>query len=114
MAKRLISLAALMLCLAALCGCGASAFSTERWLNDPDNRTAIVDDLLENYPLVGMTEQEILDLLGDHDNSAGYFVEEDRYVYCLGIERGLIAIDCEWLLIDFENGVVADYSVTAD
>ncbi len=109
------TLCLLLACCLLLCGCEKEgSFTTERWLNDPDNRTAIVDDLLANYPLIGMTEQEILDLLGKHDNSSGYFNEDDRYVYCLGIERGLIAIDSEWLLIDFENGYVVDYSLTTD
>ena len=35
-------------------------FSTEQWLAEPADRTKIVDDLLENYSLVGMTEEEVL------------------------------------------------------
>ena len=35
-------------------------------------------------------------------------------VYWLGPERGLISIDSEWLVIVFENGIVADYYITCD
>lgn len=62
-------------------------------------------DLLEDYDLIGMTEAEIVDLLGA-DN------QDDRYVYYLGNERTMI--DGEWLLIEFENGVVTGYSMTTD
>lgn len=108
------TLCLLAACCLLLCGCEKSdTFTTERWLNDPENRTAIIDDLLANYPLVGMTEQEIIDLLGKNTNTS-YFKADNRFVYRLGDERGLMSIDSEWLLIDFENGIVADYSVTSD
>ncbi len=114
MFKQIAAFAALILCFVALCGCQKEgSFTTERWLNDPDNRTAIVDDLLANYPLIGMTEQEILDLLGKQSNTS-YFKADNRFVYRLGDERGLFSIDSEWLLIDFENGYVVDYSLTRD
>lgn len=112
MKRTIAALAALILCFTALCGCQTTGFSTKRWIENPDGRLEIVGELLETYPLVGMTEQEILDLLGKHDNSSGYFVEENRFVYRLGIET--YDIDNTWLLIDFENGVVVDYSLTKD
>ena len=89
-------------------------FSTERWLRLPEERTKIVDDLLEDRSLVGMTEDEIVALLGEHNNDYGYFVEKNRYVYYLGPERGLISIDSEWLLLDFADGIVADYYIRTD
>jgi len=41
-----------------------------------------------------------------------HFVQDNRFVYFLGSERTVI--DSEWLLIDFENGVVTEYSITMD
>ena len=90
------------------------SFSTSKWETNPRERTQIVDDLLEDYELIGMQESEILDLLGDHDNDYGYFNEKDRFVYCLGPERGLISIDNEWLILDFADRVVVDYYITTD
>jgi len=89
-------------------------FTTARWIAAPDARTALVDDLLARYPLNGMTEDEILALLGEHDNDTGYFLQDNRYVYHLGPERGLISIDSEWLILDFTDGVVTDCFITTD
>ena len=89
-------------------------FSTAKWLNNPEERTAIVGDLLDKHELIGMTEAEIIDLLGTHNNDYGYFNEADRYVYYMGPERGFISIDSEWLILDFKDGVVADCYITTD
>ena len=90
------------------------SFSTSKWETNPRERTQIVDDLLDDYELIGMQETEILDLLGNHDNDYGYFNEKNRFVYCLGPERGLISIDNEWLILDFADGVVVDCYITTD
>ena len=89
-------------------------FSTEKWIADPENRTKIVDDLLADHPLTQMTRSEILALLGEHDNDAGYFQQEDRFVYWLGPERGLISIDSEWLILEFSGDVVSECYITRD
>lgn len=89
-------------------------FTTEKWVDDPQNRTRIVDDLLSKQELTGMTEEEVTALLGSPNNDFGYFVEPDRYVYWLGPERGLISIDSEWLLIDFADGAVEKYHICTD
>lgn len=87
-------------------------FTTEKWLEHPDRRAKMTADLFEKYDLAGMTEDEILSLLGQNDNARGYFHQDSRFVYYLGDERTII--DSEWLLIDFENGVVKAYSMTMD
>ena len=89
-------------------------FSTSKWLDDPEGRTAIVDDLLEKYELVGMSEENVLSLLGEPDNDYGYFNADNRYVYYMGAERGLFGIDSEWLILDFMDGVVSDSYITTD
>lgn len=89
-------------------------FSTSKWLDDPEGRTAIVDNLLEKYELVGMSEDDVLSLLGEPDNDYGYFNADNRYVYYMGAERGLFGIDSEWLILDFMDGVVSDSYITTD
>ena len=89
-------------------------FTTEKWERNPEERTRIVDDLLSNHELVGMTEEEIVSLLGSDNNDYGYFNEPNRYVYYLGTERGLISIDSEWLILDFTDGTVTDCYITMD
>lgn len=90
------------------------SFSTEKWLSDPGNRTRIVDDLLADYALIGMTEPEVLELLGSHDNDSGYFQQEGRLVYWMGPERGLMSIDSEWLILDCPDGIVTAWQITTD
>lgn len=89
-------------------------FRAQRWREEPGERTDMIDDLLQKQQLVGMTEADILDLLGPHDNDLGYFQADDRYVYYLGPERGLFSMDSEWLLLDFTGGVVSEVALTTD
>lgn len=103
----------LVFCLVGAVGLrNRSTFTQEKWLRHPESRARITDNLLDQYDLIGMTEQEVLDLLGPNDNRMGYFTQENRFVYCLGGER--LIMDSEWLLIDFTDGVVSDYSMITD
>jgi len=88
------------------------SFSQEKWSAYPERRAKMTSDLLGNYELIGMTEAEIVNLLGQNNNDYGYFVQDSRFVYYLGNERTII--DSEWLLIDFENGIATEYSMTTD
>ena len=89
-------------------------FSTPKWLNNPEKRTAIVDNLLEQHKLVGMVEADVIALLGEPNNDYGYFNADNRYVYYMGAERGLISIDSEWLILDFKDGIVSESFITTD
>lgn len=90
------------------------SFSTEKWITEPDKRALFVNDLLTDHNLIGMSENEVLELLGEHDNRMGTFVQDDRYVYCLGLEGQLFKIDNQWLILDFTNGLVSEYAVRMD
>lgn len=48
------------------------------------------------------------------DTENAYFKEIDNMVYYLGPERGLISIDSEWLVIEFDNNTVVDYHIKRD
>ena len=103
----------LVTCLiATICSHHRHTFTQTKWINDIENRSLIVGDLLNDYNLIGMTQQEIEDLLGNNNNDYGYFVQENRYVYYLGNERTII--DSEWLLIDFKDNLVVNYKITQD
>ncbi|MED3994347.1 hypothetical protein P4647_06705 [Peribacillus frigoritolerans] len=79
-----------------------SRFTTERWLNDVEGRVYLVDDLINEHELIGMTKDEVFTLLGSPTETE-YFKEEDNVVYYLGDERGIIRIDSEWLVIWFDG-----------
>ena len=103
-----------LLAAAAFIHLKSKTFSAEKWRKAPGERVNIADSLLSKHDLIGMTEDEITALLGENDNDSGYFLKDGRYVYYLGPERGLFSIDSEWLLIDFSDGKVSDFSITTD
>lgn len=103
-----------LLAAAAFIHVQSKTFSEEKWREAPGERVNIVDSLLSKHDLIGMTEKEVTALLGENDNDSGYFSKDGRYVYYLGPERGLFSIDSEWLLIDFSDGKVSDFSLTTD
>lgn len=87
-----------------------SRFSVDRWAIKADDRVYIVDDLLNNHKLKGMKKKEVHDLLGSPDN-----VTDNNLIYYLGTERGLVRIDSELLVIQFnDKNVVTNYSITKD
>ncbi|MBO0991847.1 hypothetical protein [Bacillus sp. SD088] len=76
-----------------------SHFSTERWLNNPDERVYMIDDLLTCYKLAGKSREEIVHLLGEPTVKE----EVNSIIYYLGTERGLIKLDFEWLVISLND-----------
>ena len=63
-------------------------------------RIRMVDDLLDEFDLHGMSPSEIVNLLGPSDGGEMW---DASYVYWLGPERGLFSIDSEWLLIELDS-----------
>lgn len=91
-----------------------SHFTAEKWLNHHSSRTYMVEDLLKKYNLKEMTKDEVTTLLGKPTDT-GYFQKENNMVYYLGPERGLISIDSEWLVIEFDDREnVKEYMVLTD
>lgn len=95
-------------------------FESEVWksLLSPDTwdspRLRMVDDLLAKNVLSGADQAAVADLLGPADDT-NYFKADNRWVYLLGRERSSMAIDCEWLLIDFgQDGRVATARLARD
>lgn len=91
-----------------------SNFTTEKWIESDTEKGYMVDDLLQKYDLKDMTREEIISLLGTPTDTE-YFKEDKNIVYYLGNERGLISIDSEWLVVDFDDSMkVTDYKVVTD
>ena len=90
-------------------------FTVDKWNTDIENRTKIVDSLLGKYQLIGMTEANVIELLGEEDNSQRSsfkitrkeFPPETTLVYDLGVAY----IDNEWLILSLQDGVVCDYCI---
>jgi hypothetical protein len=76
-------------------------------------RLRMADRLIARGILLGKTQSEILELLGE-PSSSGYFADWDM-VYWLGNERDFISIDSEWLVLRLAaNGRVTDNRIVRD
>jgi outer membrane protein assembly factor BamE (lipoprotein component of BamABCDE complex) len=76
-------------------------------------RLRMVDDLMKNHTLEGMSRTEIVDLLGEPDTTP-HFHDYDM-VYQLGQERRSPAIESEWLVMRLdEKGIVTEAKITTD
>ena len=90
-------------------------FSQEKWLSNASERYMIVGDMLEKHPLIGISEDNVIALLGAEDGdgqssfklSRDYFPPESTLVYYLGVEY----MDDMWLIISTDNGTVTEYRI---
>ena len=91
-------------------------FDPSRWKNSATPasvRLRMVDDLVENKKLLGLTRQEVAARLGEPPKTE-YFKNFDL-VYYLGPERGFISIDSEWLVVKFgPDGQVETAAIAND
>lgn len=99
-----------LLLLLVLCACG-TPFDKEQWLTEPDSRNSMVDSLANKHKLEGMTEEEIIDLLGE---PAQKLDEPARqFVYYLG--RAGLGVDDSLLKLHFnQKGGLESYEITHD
>ena len=73
----------------------------------------MVGDLLNRHQLQGMPREEIIEFLGDPENTPYFKAWE--LVYWLGPERGFLSIDSEWLVIRLDTQRrVAEYCLVTD
>ncbi|QNL44230.1 hypothetical protein H8790_12435 [Oscillibacter hominis] len=109
--KLWLGIAALAIALAAVVWCRFQhTFTTERWLSSPERRADLVDNLLGRYDLEGMSVHQVKALLGEE---TVYLTDSGAFLsYELGMEPGLISIDCAFLTLGLENDRVASVSVS--
>lgn len=102
--------------LAALCVFRYQhTYSPVKWANDRESRYKIVGNMLERNQLIGMTEADVIRLLGDEDAgdrtsfkiSRKYFPPESTLVYYLGVDY----VDSCWLVISLDGGAVTEYCI---
>ena len=91
-------------------------FDSKKWKEvnlyvGEDTRYRMHKDLLRKYKLIGMSKEEVLDLLGPQ-SSPTRFPEWDLR-YWMGPEPG-IGIDSIWLVIKLKDDKVIDYKVVTD
>ena len=88
-------------------------FTVDKWNNEPSERYKIVSDMLSKNEIIGMTENEIISLLGEetetHPQSFKSSMSVDSDENTLIYELGAKYIDYEWLIIKLDNRIVIDY-----
>ena len=79
-----------------------SDFSQEKWNNNERLRKYMLDDLEQNHGIIGKTDKEIVDLLGEPI----YISDEqnNKYEYYVGES----IIDPYGYQIEFENNIAVD------
>ena len=90
-------------------------FSQEKWLSNASERYMIVGDMLEKHPLIGISEDNVIALLGaeDGDGQSSFKLSDKNYppettlVYYLGVDY----MDDMWLIISTDNGTVTEYCI---
>ncbi|RIX51427.1 hypothetical protein D3P08_16030 [Paenibacillus nanensis] len=99
-----------MLVLVMLCSCSGS-FHKEKWAEEPESRKGMVNSMLSQYELEGMTATEIIDLLGEPEQR----LEEPsvQFVYYLG-SAGLGVDDSLLRLYFNRDGQLERHEITHD
>ena len=89
-------------------------FSTRRWMAEPLYRHDMLESLEKRHPLMGMTMEEAVALLGNEDSqqstfklSSKVYPPETTLVYYIGKDL----MDDLWLILSFEDGKCVFYTV---
>ena len=90
-------------------------FTVSKWMNNPEDRYKIVSNMLSKHKIVGMTEYEIIELLGEEHEKApesfkyphGEYLDENTLTYYLGVDF----MDNNWLIIPLENGIAVEHRI---
>ena len=82
-----------------------SVYTREKWDKYPWERSCMIDSLNEQYEFIGMTEQEVIAILGE---SNLIFERDDRTIYQYVI--GNVFKERNAYDFIFENGIVVDTS----
>ena len=88
-------------------------FSKSKWDARKEDRYKIVNDMLGKYQLIGMSESDVIQLLGEEDSneqtsfkvSRQYFPPDSTLVYYLGVDF----MDDNWLILSINGGIVTEY-----
>ena len=90
-------------------------FTSEKWKTQSVDRSLMIDDLLKNQEIIGKTESEIVEMLGESEKEregvfSGKIMNkeydlENSLVYYIGED----VMDFRWLIIILSNSVCVDY-----
>lgn len=97
----------LVLIMGLLCSSSyykAIAFDQTTWINNPDERFRMSENIIESRILIGKSKSEIETLLGSDFST----ISEYEISYYIGFVPDMFSIDPDVISIRFANGVVAE------
>lgn len=77
------------------------AFNRLEWINNPQERYEMSENIIESNMLIGKSKDEVIKLLG-----SDYSVSNDSIYYYIGMLPGLFRLEPDILDIYFEGGKV--------
>lgn len=91
-------------------------FTKQRWLECPDIRYKMIDDIEKNYSVIGKNQKDVQALLGEPDNKWEHNSGDGHYnyyQYYIGKKHSFFELmwEPDMYLITFRNGVVIATSV---
>ncbi|MGE5405279.1 MAG: hypothetical protein ACM3PP_10140 [Candidatus Saccharibacteria bacterium] len=91
-------------------------FNEVQWKSRPKERVLVIDDLLNNGKLHGLTRDQVRNLLGEPLNTDHFsLVAPNGFVYYLGPYSYIFPAESQYLLINFDNNQkVAKCEVVTD
>lgn len=117
--RRNILIIAAMVCVAVVAAWAlwpvGRAFDQAVWADEKQEgaRLEMADRIVARRMLDGKARAEVVAMLGEPPKT-GYF-SDWNLVYRLGMERGFISIDSEWLVVRFDaNERVSEYRIVRD
>lgn len=111
----ILYLAIILVCFSIINIYEAHRFTPEKWIAHPEKRNLIIADLLKKYELVGMTENEVVNLLGPETNGKNqtsfkgdstYYPPEETLVYFIGTDL----LEGEWIMLSLQEHRVVKIS----
>lgn len=89
--------------------CACNRFEQETWLKDPGQRYNMIDSLKFNYTLEGMSEKEVIELLGEPNQKLSD--PSTLFLYDLG-GAGFFGIKVNVFQLYFnQNGILESYEI---
>ncbi|MCU4154884.1 hypothetical protein J1N10_02785 [Carboxylicivirga sp. A043] len=79
-----------------------NTFSRQKWMENKEERYKLSSDIIDSEILIGKTEKEVVQLLGDDY----YQIKGNEIYYDLGFVPGLFSVGPDVLEIVFEKGQV--------
>ncbi len=76
-------------------------FTVREWKEDPGNRYTLVDSLLKDHSLIGMTREDVIELLGSDFGESG-----SSLFYDIGYPPSIVSLEPDRFYVNFDRGKV--------